>query len=246
MAELDANLKPISTKPINVPTELKDNSHEDARGFLHQNALWLSWTVSQWPVQEHRSIVCYGKLIEGKDSWAVSGHHIPDFGRNSFEASEKNWVFLSRENKLFALYLTYEEQVWLELEGARVEEVQKSKALRWPYAEIHGGAICDGQNGNLLHFFNSHTAHQDRSLDRYLIGVAELAGQPPFEMVRISKRPVLAGEEGVNLDKNKHFKGSVVFCCGAMKTGEQEWTISIGINDSSCALMKLNPGHLFL
>jgi hypothetical protein len=246
MAELDASLKPISTKPINVPTELKDNSQEDARCFLHQNALWISWTVSQYPTQEHKSIVAYGKLIEGKDSWTISGHHIPDYGRNTFEATEKNWVFLSCENKLFALYLTYEEQVWIELEGARVEEVHKSKALRWPYAEIHGGAICDGQNGNLLHFFNSHTAHRDRSLDRYLIGVAELAGQPPFEVLRISTRPVLAGEEGVNLDKSQHFKCSVVFCCGAMKVNDNEWLASVGINDSKCALVKLNPSHLFL
>jgi hypothetical protein len=246
MAELGPDLKPISTKPINVPTELKDNSQEDGRIWTHQNALWISWTVSQWPAQEHRSIVAYGKLIEGKDSWTISGHHIPDYGRNTFEATEKNWVFLSRDNKLFALYLTYEEQVWIELEGARVEEVHKSKALLWPYAALHGGAICDGADGKLLHFFNSHTTHKDRALDRYLVGVAELSAQPPFEMVRISKHPVLAGTEGVNLNGNKHFKSSVVFVTGAMKTGEQEWTISCGINDSQCALVKLNPGHLFL
>ncbi len=246
MAELGPDLKPISTKPINVPTELKDNSQEDGRAFIHQNTLWLSWTVSQYPTQEHRSIVCYGKLVEGKDSWTISQHHIPAYGRNTFEAIEKNWGFISRDNKLYVLYLTYEEQIWLELEDGRVQEVHKSKALRWPYAAVHGGAICEGQNGNLLHFFNSHTTHRDRALDRYLVGVAELSGFPPFDMLRISTRPLLAGEEGVNLDKNKHFKSSVMFVCGAMKTGEQEWTISVGINDAQCALIKLTEKDLKL
>ena len=246
IAELGTDLKPISTKPIHAPEELKDNSFEDARLWIHQGTLWASFSISQWPTQEHRSIVAYGKLVEGKDSWSITSNHIPDYGQNDFGACEKNWIFLSRGEKLFALYLTYEEQVWIELDGARVEEVQKAKALPWPYATVHGGSICEGTNGNLLHVFNSHTSHRDRSLDRYLVGVAELSGQPPFDMLAISKRPVLVGTEGVCLDKNPHYKPNVVFVCGVVKTGNDQWLVSFGQNDHKCFLVKLGVADLKL
>jgi len=215
--------------------------------FSHQGSLWLSWTISQYPATEFRCILAYGKLVEGKDCWNISQHFIPNYGQNDFTGQEKNWAFVSKADKLYALYLTFnEQQIWLELDNGRVEEVHKSKALRWPYAAIHGGAICEGTNGNLYHWFNSHTAHRDRSLDRYLVGVAELAGFPPFDMLRISSRPVLVGTEGVCLDKSPHFKSNVVFVCGAMKAADNQWLVSFGQNDNKCCLVKLGLKDLKL
>lgn len=93
IAELDASLNAISVKPFLPPPELKDNSHEDARLWIHQSKLWISWTVSLWPATEFRAIVGYGQLLESSEAWTIGKFYIPDFGRNDFTACEKNWVF---------------------------------------------------------------------------------------------------------------------------------------------------------
>jgi len=247
IAELDASLNAISVKPFQPPAELKDNSHEDARLFLHQNKLWLSWTVSQWPATEFRSLVGYGPLAETDAGWTVEKFYIPNYGKNDFTAIEKNFVFWPRNDRLYCLYLTHgNQQTILVLDGARVEEVITSKALACPWGNaIHGGAICEGQNGNLVHFYNTHSTHKDRNLDRYQIGVAELAPLPPFDMVRIGRKPVLRGEEGVNLDGNPRFKANVVFVCGAIREPDG-YIIAFGNNDADCRIVKLQEKDLQL
>jgi predicted GH43/DUF377 family glycosyl hydrolase len=248
IAELDAALKPIANKPLVPPDEFKMQSLEDLRFCFFAGKPYASFTVSQYPAIEFRAIIVYGELVETDAAWTIPKFFIPAFGKNDFTGTEKNWLFWEHQGKLFCLYLTNDnEQIILELDGARVEASHKSKALPCPWGTpIHGGAICEGENGNLLHFWNSHTAHRDRSLDRYLVGVAELSGVPPFDMVRISKRPILVGEEGACLDRNPHYKNNVCFVCGAMKTGENEWIVSFGRNDAQACLVKLRANDLKL
>lgn len=246
MAELDQKLNPVSIKPIVPPNELKDNSHEDARIFVHQGKLWISWTVSQWPATEFKSVVAYGALLETPESFHIRPYHIPGYGANDFTTIQKNWLFISKGETLYSIYgVKNGEQIVLQLEGARVEEVFKSKALPWPYAELHGGAVCDFENGNMLHVFNSHTTHRDRSLDRYRCGVAELSGVPPFDMLRLSKRPIITGEEGYCLDKNPRYKSNVAFVCGVIKDGDS-FLISFGHNDNDCRIIRLTKDDLHL
>lgn len=246
MCELDNGLSPIACKPVLPPDELKNNSFEDGRLFVHQNKLWISCTVSQWPSDQFRSVVAYGALVESESHWSIGPYYLPNYGRNAFTAVEKNFLFIPRGEQLWCIYRVIgHEQIIIQLEGSVVKEVLKSKALLWPKAEIHGGAICEGNNGNLLHFFNSHTSHKERHRDRYSIGCAELAGQPPFDMLRISKSPILSGEEGACLDKNVHYKSNVVFCCGAIKDGDS-WLLSYGWNDCQARLVRLREADLKL
>lgn len=245
IAELDEALKPISVKPIIPPDELKDNSHEDCRLFLHMDKLWLSWTVSQWPATEFRAVVAYGALLEAPESFRIRPYYIPGYGANDFTTIQKNWLFISRGEKLFCWYgIVNDEQIVLHLEGAKVEEVFKSKALPWKWGPIHGGAICESGNGSLYHFFNSHTEHRDRTLDRYRIAVAEIAGVAPFDMQRISQRPIIVGEEGYCLDKNPRFKPNVCFVCGAIQEGDG-YLLSFGWNDAQCRLIRLTKDDLW-
>lgn len=246
IAELSDSFAVGLSKPIKPPDELKDNSFEDCRFFVHRNALWISFTVSQWPATEFRSIVAISTLTETPTHWEMSKPTIPQYGRNAFDGIEKNFIFISRGETLWCIYrVTGNEQIVLQLDGARVEEVFKAKALPWAKAEIHGGAVCEGPNGNLYHFFNSHTSHKDRQLDRYFVGCAELSGLPPFDMLRISSAPILSGEEGYCLDKNPRFKPNVVFVCGAIYENGQ-FLVSFGFNDCQCKIEKLTQSQLRL
>lgn len=247
IAELNDRYEPISSKAILPPKDLQDNSMEDLRFCIHQGTLMASWTISQYPATVFRSIVAVGYLVEKETHWEISRFIIPDFGQNDFTSVQKNWIFWEHASKLYCLYLTHEnQQTILEFdETFRVEQVLKSKALPWPKAPIHGGAICEGANGNRYHFFNSHTTHKERQLDRYFIGCAELSGQPPFDMLRISSRPIISGEEGYDLHKNPHFKPNVAFVAGAIRDGDS-WLISYGWNDSQCRLIRLHERDLKL
>lgn len=246
IAELSGSFSVGLVKPIKPPDELKDNSFEDGRFFIHRNALWISFTVSQWPATEFRSIVAISTLTETPTHWEMSKPTIPHYGRNDFTAIEKNFIFISRGATLWCIYRVIgNDQIVLQLDGARVEEVFKAKALPWPKAEIHGGAICEGPNGNLYHFFNSHTSHKDRQLDRYFVGCAELSGLAPFDMLRISSTPILTGVEGACLDGNPRYKNNVVFVCGAIYENGQ-FLISHGFNDAQCRIARFSEAQLKL
>lgn len=246
IAELDENLTATSAKPLLAPDEIKDNSLEDCRLFVHQAKLHASFTVSQWPATEFRAVVGYGQLQETDTHWKLKTFYLPGYGKNDFTAIEKNWVFFETPAALFCWYgIVNDEQIVLQLEGPRIEEVFTSKALPWSQGPIHGGAICEGDNGNLLHFFNARTGGKDRSHHRYNIGVEELSGAAPFDMLRIGVRPVLLGEEGYCLDDNKRFKPRVVFCCGAIKDGNS-YIVSFGNNDNDCRIVRLGREDLRL
>lgn len=236
-----------SSKPIKPPDELKDNSWEDLRFHTYQGALWFSCTVSQWPAAVFRSVVVIGELLETETHWKIHRFCIPQFGRNDFTNLEKNWVFWEHQSKLYCLYMTNkDQQTILEFdESFRVEQVHKSKALPWKQGPPHGGAICRSPNGNYLHFFNARTGGTDRASHRYNIGCAELAGEPPFEVLRISASPLLLGEEGYCLDKNPRYKNNVVFSTGAIYENGQ-FLLAHGFNDAQCRIAKFTEAQLKL
>lgn len=130
------------------------------------------------------------------------------------------------------------EQIILRLEGEGVKEVYRSPALEWKWGEIHGGAICRTPK-QLLLFFNS------RLRGRYHCGCAELSGEPPFTMLRISKLPILYGQEGAKLDDNPRFKPRVVFACGAIWENNQV-LLSYGFNDCESRIVRLSEADLKL
>jgi hypothetical protein len=153
ICQLNEKLEPTSCKPVLPPKEIEDNSFEDARLFIHHNKLWASFTISQYPATTFASVVGYGRLTETKDAWHIGPYYIPNYESNDFTAIQKNWIFLSHGEQLWCIHgVRGNEQIVLQLEGARIEEVYKSKALPWRYADIHGGAICHGENTSCCTF----------------------------------------------------------------------------------------------
>lgn len=246
ISEVGEDLKPLNCSPIKVPLTLAENSHEDGRLFQRDGSLWLSWTVSQYPTALFRCAVCFGELVQDDSGWSVGKYFYPNHGSNDFSALEKNWFPFDWRRETWCYYDTQGmEQTFLRLDGSKIGVVAKSRSLEWGYGPIHGGAICQLPNGNLLHFFNSRTGSLAINTHRYQVGCAELAGEPPFNMLRISRRPVLYGEEGVNRDGFKFYKPSVVFATGAIwKDGHV--LLAHGWNDSKCKVVRLKMDDLYL
>lgn len=246
MVELDDSLRPLSSKFIRPPLSLTENSHEDARAFVYNGDLWMSWTCSMPNVATFRCVVVAGRLVRSEDNWSVEQYFIPRYGKYDWSGTEKNFVFFQRASKLYCWYGVFQgKQIVLELEGSNVTQVHTSPALPWPQGDIHGGAITPMPDGTLLHIFNSHTHGNNRMLHRYYIGAARLSGDPPFDMVSISRKPVLYGYEGVNLGGIKRFKPNVVYAGGAIWEG-QKLLVSYGWNDIKSRIVKLNMEDLNL
>lgn len=227
------------TSKIQMPDDLSNHSHEDARLFQHQDKLWMSWTVSKYPAIDFRSVVVIGELVPTDSGWTVGRHFSPQFGKNDFSGTEKNWVCLSHQGSIYVLYLTHDDtQTWLKLDdNGGTTKIITSPALGWEYGPIHGGSIVRCHD-HYLHFFNARTG-KDHATGRYHIGCAKLKGEPPFDMLQISQKPILYGEEGYCLNGNKFYKRNVVFCCGAIMDGNKIM-LSYGWDDSECRVVKLD------
>lgn len=246
ICEMDECWNAISCQPIKPPLAMAENSAEDARLFSFQGKLRMSWTISQYPTSQFRAAVAIGELIQDDSGWSVGNYFLPAYGRNDFSGMEKNFCPYVVNDQLYVWYgIVNNEQIVFKLDGANVGEVYKSPALPWAWGEIHGGAITRTLEGKLIFVFNSRTGSLAVSTHRYYSAVAELSPSAPFQMLRISRSPVLRGQEGVNLDGYKFFKPSVVFCCGALCENDK-LLIAHGWNDAKCRLALVSREQLKL
>ena len=247
LAEIGTDWKPTFVHPLEAPKSLEGNSHEDARLFSHNGELRMAWTVSKHNVTQFRAAMAFGRLKFQDGKWIISDHHFPTHGRNDFSAIEKNWCPFVINNQVWCYYATHEkESTFIRLDGSKVAEVVKGAALPWNYGPIHGGAVLPLPDGQLLFFFNSRTGSLAINTHRYHIGCALLDPHPPFGMRHISRRPILYGQEGYNLDGHKWHKANVVFCCGAVPGADGKIHLSYGWNDAKCRVANLTMEELNL
>jgi predicted GH43/DUF377 family glycosyl hydrolase len=237
MAELDAQFSVLSNQDI-VATG--GNSIEDPRWFHYQNKLWLAYVDSQWPAKPTCQ-VRYGffdfqsRTVDGK---------APVFGNNNGTAMEKNWLFFADGGGLYTIYDSWPKQTVLTLNGELSSK--QFDGITWPWGQIKGGAIVEhGQH--LLRFFHSRLDNEPAPYyGRYYVGAMLLEKHWPFNVVNISKKPILAGSElseGSDQQNCAHWKANVVFPGGAIDY-KDGWLLSIGINDSQCGLAYLTERQL--
>lgn len=77
-----------------------------------------------------------------------------------------------------------------------------------------------------------------------------MEAQPPFPVTKISKRPIVTASEVCDLmpmdrDNILSYKANVVFPAGCIET-KDGWVVSVGVNDSSCLLLKVTANDLHL
>jgi len=228
-AELDETGKVISTSVLDI----KGNSIEDPRFFKHEGQPWLSWVDSTWPAIPPTSMVKY-QLV----GWGEPVQ--PKIGKNDGTSIEKNFVFFEYIG-IWCIYQCSPIQVTYELSSGKNWQ---TPGPRWPYGEIRGGTPPIEYEGNLLRFFHSHLQNElTPPHHRYYVGAYLMEPTPPFKVVRVSRKPVLYGSEADNLTPYErkgcpHWKPNVVFP-GGIVTKPDGWLLSVGVNDSACAIVKI-------
>jgi len=146
---------------------------------------------------------------------------------------------------LFFIYQTMPEQIVCEVEADTIVNTYKSKSPEWDYGDIRGGNIIPWKGGLLRVFHSRMDNEMPPHYWRYYVGALLMESKPPFNVISITKKPILVGsEEGGSLDCFHH-KPKVVFPLGlqAMDGGV---LISVGVNDCESVVVKMSEGELKL
>lgn len=230
----------VDGKRVEPPEACKDMSMEDARLFIRKGALHASYVVSNIPLQPATCVIAYGELVEGDKAWTIKNHTVPKMAGNNFTGLNKNWVLFENAGKLYAIYSSEPEHKVIELDGDKVGNALLSDAPKWRWGSVRGGCMIP-HGETYLRFFHSRT---DKPTPRYYIGAMIMANRPPFNILKVGSEPILTGSEWEKREAF-HFKPNVVFPLGVVKHGS-DFLLSVGVNDSDCAMVRLKEGDLRL
>jgi predicted GH43/DUF377 family glycosyl hydrolase len=230
----------------NAKLEANGHSLEDPKFFkLGNGELWMSWVEAYWPVKAVSS-VRYG----GFKGMTLNEAARPVYGQNDGDHTEKSWVFFEHKNDLFFIYQCSPKQIVVRWSG-KLEAEHITEGPRWPWGQIRGGTPPIPYEGKLLRFFHS-SLNNELELPRqaYYVGACLMNPDPPFATVAVSRKPILIGSSADNLTPEArknciHWKAKVCYPGGAVER-KDHFLLSLGVNDSSCAIAKIKPEELHL
>jgi predicted GH43/DUF377 family glycosyl hydrolase len=240
IAELDDRLSVKKWGQLQMNDEQAAHSYEDARLFLYQDNLWISYVESKYP-KHLECVVKYAEMFEGDRGWRTATPYQPRYGKNDWTGMEKNWTPFESSGKL---HFIYDNTTVLEVDGDYCSEI-KIEPASWDYGDIRGGNIIPWKGGLLRTFHSRMDNEMPPHYWRYYVGAMTMESVAPFKVTGITKEPLLKGsEEGGSLDCFHH-KPKVVFPLGlqAMDGGV---LISVGVNDCESAVVRMNEPELKL
>lgn len=247
LAKIDETGKVLSNE---VLATKPGRSLDDPRLFQVGNTVRVSWVDSSWPSNPVTSVVYVADLMPGLTA-GLEHHSLPG---NDSTTIQKNYVFFAHKGMVYCIHqCSPSHDIYMpygKIEGVdSIIPEMSTKAPVWPYGEIRGGTVPLPYEGKLLRFFHSRLNNEwGEPKYRYYIGAYLMNPEPPFEVVRVSKRPVLFGSEIDDLTPAERKQvvrrmPNVVFPAGAIEHGEG-WLLSLGVNDCQSVLCKVKPNDL--
>jgi hypothetical protein len=169
------------------------------------------------------------------------------FGKNGGridlqKGMEKNWQFFYHDGRLHFSYLLHPSHIVAETEGPVVTRSWAGRGVHWEFGTPFGGTPpVVGPDGNLWTFFHSHQLYHE-NLRRYFMGVAVFEPRPPWNVVRMTRMPILAATKAHPVTLWHHL---VVFPMGSeFNPVSNQWLVTLGVNDIACAWMRIPHAQL--
>lgn len=247
-------MQPVGkTQHLNFPSTVGDEHYEDARLFMFDGHVHVSVTVMSGyvPGKNYSCVIKYARLKLRGTTWSIDEVFWPKYGNNNGNAKEKNWAFFEHAGALYCVYSDNPERKVLKIDGDRVTAVYDSPAASWPWGVMRGGTspIPYG-NGKMLAVFHSSLPTEEAPhFVRYYGGAYVFEDKPPFKILLISSKPIMAGSEadghGIDPRYSEGWKPYVVFPCGCVPD-EDGWLVSLGVNDWQCAVGRITAADLSL
>lgn len=229
--------------PVKFPYPVSTCAHEDMRLFDFQGELWASYVCSRGSRLEPKCINGYGKLTRCDGFWAIEKHFQPLMIGNDWSGMQKNMVCWESKGYLLAQWEAGHIIALHPFTGVGVGEFLSEPAT-WPYGEIRGGTSPLPYKGKWLRFFHSRIWPSRDEPWRYHIGALLMEPEPPFNVIQVSSKPILNGDESGD-PMIWHWKPNCCLPYGAIEDGDG-WIVSLGINDAHCAVLRLKESDLNL
>jgi len=247
IVELDEKFNVVSGEALQLDED-ETLSTEDPRLFIWKGELWLSYVLSTWPNFPSSQVkIC---RLYKPDRWRFSDkdqYFLPDR-----QTMEKNHLPIIHDDVFNIVYRSNQPQEGNPSDLSQIiyspfeKREMKTPALRWAYGEIRGGTVPLPYDGKLISFFHSSLSNDmPPNRQRYYCACVLRKAEPPFQMLSVSKKPILYGSEAGGDETRFHHKKNVVIPYGAIEH-EGGWLVSVGQNDSAALLVKIAPKDLNL
>lgn len=233
------------TYSIQPPVGFEEHSLEDGRLFIFKDKLHISYVVACAPENVFRCAMQYGELEKTDFGWRIINNYQPAYGTNDLVGTQKNWNFWGVGERLFCTYAHAAEHHVLELNRDIVVNEFKSVTPICPFGIPRGGTQPLDYEGKWLRFFHvQENKYNDRTRAKYHLGALVMDKEPPFKILKISQKPILSGNEKY-FPNWKFWKWNVAIPYGAISDGDG-FLVSVGINDSACAVVRFEEKDLNL
>lgn len=229
---------PEENRKIELPDHFgRLEQREDPRLFWHGGAVWMSYVC--WNRKRTAAVA----LVRLSSDWKVEEEIRTEWGDNwGQNAFQKNWAFFEvHRNKvqLFMVYYPSPHEIVLLDHSGRGELVARERPVQWQWGLARGGTPPVFHDGRYWSFFHSRLMTPGARF-RYFAGAYAFNPEPPFAPELVSAQPLLAAS-----DDDPHIERLplVVFPCGAVLR-KGEWWVSLGVNDTKCAILRVDHERL--
>jgi predicted GH43/DUF377 family glycosyl hydrolase len=230
---------------LELPLPSGLESQEDPRLFWHKGHLWLVYTEAYG---YHGTWTCAMRLVRLEQhggKWVVA-HVVPLSYGDNVGGREKNWQFFSYQDRLMFVY-SIKPHVVVEIDdttGLALGSWITNGIQGWAFGTLSGGTPPVLMHGEYVSVFHSAEPHRLRTR-RYNASVYMFEAEPPFAILRCSKPFVFASEaDPFSPDVRGVTDPCVVFPGGAVPAGGNALMLSLGVNDCSSSLLRLNLGKI--
>lgn len=231
---MDKTLQPLgrASRIVVPPHPECSYGREDPTLFIHKGSLHVSFVgVEGYGQKVARTNMMYARL--GADFQIEESYYArrpPGVPGNRWE---KNWQFVSRGDRLLAVYLVSPSLQVVELKQGKTEWVfKKEHPLPWTGGEVRGGATPVLHNGEYYAFFHDRV---DRAGKRvYRVGCYTF-DPDTFQAIRCTRRPLIIADPRTNPGNYCH----CVFPRGAVLQGEN-WLLSCGAHDRFTEIRRMS------
>lgn len=251
---LDENFNPKG-KPQVLQRDLEPVYHtsmaQDPRLIEVGGRLYMVYSnLEPYMDEAVRRVVIAEVIFDGVRFFINDAEYISYFDGKIPKRAEKNWTPFEYGGHLLLAYSINPHKIFYPVFGKRKCEVFSCtrSTIQWEWGELRGGTPALLNGNEYLAFFHSSkemkTLHSNgKKHSHYFMGAYTFSNQPPFEITRISKEPIIG---------KKFYKGPLyntwkplwcVFPGGFVFNQEFVW-IAYGRQDHEMWIVKLDKNKL--
>lgn len=228
---LSETFEPIS-KPQLLSTRSKNSKTpsqtEDARVFSYRNRLFLIYNDNPEVTNPHRGErrdMYIAELIYREGLFSLSTP-LKLYYEDKYNTAwwQKNWSPFEWNHKLFLSYtISPHEIIYLNLTNGDCYKFYETQSkIDWEWGPLRGGTPPLLVDGEYLTFFHSGMMASSPvsfgwDLWHYFMGVYTFSADPPFQITKISRRPIIAD----GFYEASHYQKRVIFPGGFVVADEK-------------------------